>query len=238
MDMRKSRNEWIEATVEQVKSWLDYNSNAVDEDGDLDIYNFYGTTPLLFYVKHSNNLDVIKFLANERFHLEETDSLGNTALMNAVQDDETLKIKILIDAGANINTKNPREETLLMHASENNNIEIMQIFINKGMNVNEKDKKNKTAFDYATDAGSKEAMRLFINNNAEIYEEEICHHDIEKADQQLTGFLHCRKGYSLINLLESMALKREEWTILKKRYYSGDDQKLVEAVNEYFEEKE
>ncbi len=237
MERRKSFDQWKTATVEQVKSWLCYNSNVVDEDGDLIIYNFRGTTPLLFYIEHSNNMDVIKFLANERFHLEEPDGSGNTALMNAVQNDETLKIKILIDAGANINTKNPREETLLMHASENNNIEIMQILINKGMNVNEKNERNKTAFDYATDAGSKEAMNLLIDNNAEIYEEEICDHNIEKADQQLTGFLHCLSGYSLVDLLDGMALKKEEWTILKKRYYSGDDQKLVEAVNEYFENK-
>ena len=35
--------------------------------------------------------------------------------------------------------------------------------------------------------------------------------NIEKAEQQLTGFFHAKRGYNLTSLIESMGMTEKEW---------------------------
>ena len=60
--------------------------------------------------------------------------------------------------------------------------------------------------------------------------------DIEKADQQLTGFAHATKGYSLTELVTSMGLTKTEWGVLKTKYlaleYLSEEQ--VNEIDDYF----
>lgn len=42
--------------------------------------------------------------------------------------------------------------------------------------------------------------------------------EIIKAEQQLIGYVHARRGFDLESLIGAMALKKEEWEILKKEY--------------------
>jgi hypothetical protein len=62
--------------------------------------------------------------------------------------------------------------------------------------------------------------------------------DIDKAEQQLLGFTHAKQGYSLIDLISSMGLKKDEWETLNANYeltYLSDDD--IEEINEYFKKK-
>ena len=63
--------------------------------------------------------------------------------------------------------------------------------------------------------------------------------DIDKAEQQLLGFTHAKQGYSLIDLISSMGLTKDEWKTLKADYeltYFSDNDK--EEIDEYFKKKE
>ena len=57
------------------------------------------------------------------------------------------------------------------------------------------------------------------------------------AEQQLFGFLHAKKGYGLISLIEGMDLKEEEWYEITDKYNLGltDHEKLT--VGWYFSNK-
>lgn len=55
------------------------------------------------------------------------------------------------------------------------------------------------------------------------------------AEQQLLGFHHAKKGYSLKNLVSSMGLEKEEWEELKTSgmvNYLTDNE--VETIDEHF----
>lgn len=58
----------------------------------------------------------------------------------------------------------------------------------------------------------------------------------QKADQQLTGYAHASKGYSLIQLVISMDLTKKEWESLKVNYltlqYLSKEQ--VNEIDNYF----
>jgi hypothetical protein len=59
--------------------------------------------------------------------------------------------------------------------------------------------------------------------------------EVEKAEQQLTGFAHAKHGYGLTELISSMGLKEYEWNILKKDYsltYLTADE--IEEIGTYF----
>jgi len=63
--------------------------------------------------------------------------------------------------------------------------------------------------------------------------------EIIKADQQLTGYVHAKRGYDLESLIGAMALTKEEWGILKKEYLVLkylNDQEIAEIDN-YLEAK-
>lgn len=61
--------------------------------------------------------------------------------------------------------------------------------------------------------------------------------ELEKAEQQLTGFSHAIQGFSLVELVESMGLRLEEWQKIRKdaSYLTAD---MVEEIDEYFEKQE
>ena len=59
--------------------------------------------------------------------------------------------------------------------------------------------------------------------------------EIEKAEQQLVGFYHCKHNKDVLGLIRSMGLKKSEWVEIKKQYeleYIDEDDK--QEIDEYF----
>ncbi len=60
--------------------------------------------------------------------------------------------------------------------------------------------------------------------------------NLHKADQQLIGFAHARRGYQINSLAEEMGLTKKEWEVLKKDflvlYYLTDEE--VQDLEDYF----
>lgn len=59
--------------------------------------------------------------------------------------------------------------------------------------------------------------------------------DIEYAIQQIIGFKHAREGYSFVQLLSAMGLKKSEWEKIKvaislKEDFIDDGDKLFKKV--------
>ena len=53
---------------------------------------------------------------------------------------------------------------------------------------------------------------------------------LELAEQQLVGFAHASKGYGIVDLAQSMGLKKSEWKSLKGKVHlkPSDEQELDE----------
>lgn len=56
--------------------------------------------------------------------------------------------------------------------------------------------------------------------------------EIEKARQQLTGFLHALDGFGVVSLVKSMGLKESEWEQIRMEEWIPLD--IVEEVDTYF----
>lgn len=57
---------------------------------------------------------------------------------------------------------------------------------------------------------------------------------IEKAEQQLIGFIHAKQGYDLLSLITDMGLTKKEWESIKRIGMSIPDDMKVE-IDQYFE---
>jgi hypothetical protein len=58
---------------------------------------------------------------------------------------------------------------------------------------------------------------------------------LDLAEAQLLGYSHCKKGYSLIDLVISMGLKISEWEKIKKEYPQSLSDDDIKEVDIHFE---
>ena len=110
-------------------------------------------------IEHKN-LDAINFiLSKEKDYdklLIETLYYNNTAPI----------VELLLERGANINSKDNTYSTALMIASHENNSNVVRVLIDHGANINQKNIFGKTALDYASDNNYTEIIDLLLQNGA------------------------------------------------------------------------
>ncbi len=87
------------------------------------------TSPLMLAARY-NSSKVAKLLIDKKTDINDSDALGNTALIYAVQYNSKETIRILIENGADISTKNFYNKTALDIAKENNNIDMVTLLEN------------------------------------------------------------------------------------------------------------
>lgn len=58
---------------------------------------------------------------------------------------------------------------------------------------------------------------------------------IDLAEQQLLGYAHAKRGYSLIDLITSMGLTIKEWEVIKKDYPNYLNEDETAEIEDYFE---
>lgn len=91
--------------------------------------------------------EFLNYLISYNADVNTKNSIGVSALQNAVLMDKLETIKTLLCNGADINYKNDLGSTALMYACKKENLEITNLLIDNGANVNIKNKEGKTAFD-------------------------------------------------------------------------------------------
>lgn len=90
--------------------------------------------------------EFLNYLISYNADVNTKNSIGVSALQNAVLMDKLETIKTLLCNGADINYKNDLGSTALMYACKKENLEITNLLINNGADVNIKNKEGKTAF--------------------------------------------------------------------------------------------
>lgn len=84
---------------------------------------------------------------------------GEPLLIKAVWKSRDI-VRMLINAGADVNAKNGNEETALIKAAGKKYPDIVKLLINAGADVNVTDNLGKTALDYAQEWGNDEIVTL------------------------------------------------------------------------------
>jgi len=63
--------------------------------------------------------------------------------------------------------------------------------------------------------------------------------NLDKAEQQLLGYAHAKRGFDLISLVEAMALKKNEWETIKEDYgLSYLNEKEIKEIDNHFKEEQ
>jgi len=113
--------------------------------------------------------------------VNQVDSSGWTALLDACVNGHDDVVRLLVDNGADVNVGNDGGITPLMLASENDRNDIVVFLIHHGANVHAKDDEGRTALDYARDDGD---VSEILTNGAVI---------LNAALEELVSFVHEHK---------------------------------------------
>ena len=121
---------------------------------------------LPYELRDPTEIDIL--LKSKNVDLEERDDNGNTPLYNATIFDNTSLMKKLIDAGANINSKNRREQTPLHRAAGHKKIETVRLLVSEGASLESKDKFGYTPLHRAVYYGKGDVIKYLIESGADV----------------------------------------------------------------------
>jgi uncharacterized protein len=104
---------------------------------------------------------------SERAALEAKDADGNTPLLAAVNRSDTIEVRRLVEAGADVNAATASGVTPLMNAAGMGNKEAVELLIQKGANVNHKTSGNYTPLMQAALLGQTEIVKILLDAGAD-----------------------------------------------------------------------
>lgn len=126
---------------------------AIKEGADVNISSEKGVT-LLIRLACSKNSKAIRYLENILSHtnlvnVDQKDGDGNTALSLAAGIENIDSIRLLLKAGADVNSINRIGQTPLMMACALGNIELVKLLLKNGADASMKDSSNRSTSFYA-----------------------------------------------------------------------------------------
>ena len=99
---------------------------------------------------------------------------GYTALLVAAERGLTSIVKALLQKGADVHEKEPRQgRTALVLATANGHADTVQALLEKGADPNEKDMKGLTALMLAVDKGSLPIVQALLSKGADVQEKDL-----------------------------------------------------------------
>ena len=113
------------------------------------------------------DIKAVKLFLAEGININAQNERGFTALMHAAEYQRTEVVTLLLENGADVNSKNNRNNrTALMEASSSGNVVIIKQLVERGAEINAKTNTNSTALHFASMWGHVEAVRLLIELGA------------------------------------------------------------------------
>lgn len=138
----------------------------VREVHNVNVYNDFGDTPLIFAVSLKRRSIAASLIAAGS-NPDLKNKLGQTAINIAIKMGDYEMVKILIDAGADLNIKDNFGESYLMQAVRIGYLPIIDYLADNRVDVNIINKKGQNVFDIARMTGNNVAMQLLLRYGSE-----------------------------------------------------------------------
>lgn len=130
-----------------------------------------GLTLLMHYLEYNEHpdIDTVARLLKMGANPNARDLYGDTPLLIAVADCQNVEIiKLLLNAGADVNARNEDLMTPLMASVSNKNAEVVSLMIKAGADINAQDKYEDSALHYASvDAVNPTVIDVLLNAGAD-----------------------------------------------------------------------
>ena len=125
-----------------------------------------GSTALLWAVNRQD-YDVAKALLEKKANPNVINEFGGMPLTEAAGLNDDRLVKMLLDAGAKVDSANLDDESALMLAIKNGNLSMAETLVKAGANVNKVEKfHNQTPLIYAAAAGNSAIVKLLLSKDA------------------------------------------------------------------------
>lgn len=129
-------------------------------------------TLLTLASEHSSNVEIVKFLLREGAEInpKKITSITNVPLIRAVCNKISPKstVQVLLQAGANVNTKDASGFTALMLAADRNYTDVIELLLQAGAKVDIKDNAGETALIYAAQESTPDVVKKLLDAGANI----------------------------------------------------------------------
>jgi hypothetical protein len=138
-----------------------YSNGSSLDPRDLD-----GNSPL-HYAAHHEDLEMAQVLL-DCVDVNAKNHYGTTPLAYATQGDfkDHRVIRLLLDRGADPNSRRPNHSTPLHRASQNGDVEIVRLLVEHGASVEVKKKDGKSPLDVASGEHREEIVKLLLEHRA------------------------------------------------------------------------
>ena len=157
----------------QGKQW-DTAKILLERGADPTLQNAQGQTPLMSAVL-TGEVKMVRLLLHhptfglQTSELETADFLGNTPLMTSAAHGNLDIAKILLDLGANVQSRNRWKETALMLAASKGFREIVRLLIQYGADLHAEDITEKTALLRAAQTGQLLVVEMLLAQGANLH---------------------------------------------------------------------
>ncbi len=125
----------------------------------------------LFAAVEKNDIEKVKYLIAINANVNAKDAYASmTPLMMAAYDGYTEIAKLLIEKGADVNTKGgvDMDMTALTYAASQDRAEMVKVLLDKGASVNVKTKYGWTPLFFAASRGKADIAKLLIDKGADV----------------------------------------------------------------------
>ena len=143
--------------LEMIRSGADVNQTQGD-----------GSTPLLWAVNRQD-YEVAQALLAKKANPNAVNLFGAMPLTEAARLNDDKLVKMLLDAGAKVDSANPDDETALMLAIKNGSLPMTETLVKAGADVNRIEKfHNQTPLIYAAAGGHISILKLLLSKDADV----------------------------------------------------------------------
>ncbi len=129
-------------SIEAIQLLTEYGVHINEKDRK------YGLSPL-HIASYRKNLEVVRFLTENKGDINAKDALGRTPLFFSLGDESLELLESMIKIGANINVKDYEGNTLLHEAVNQKKLKTVSFLIKNKANPNIKDNQGRTPLDIA-----------------------------------------------------------------------------------------
>ncbi|MCF6366168.1 MAG: ankyrin repeat domain-containing protein [Bacteroidales bacterium] len=187
---------------------------------DIESVDNENKTALHYAAENTEATEALEYLLKKGANQKISDNNGKTPFYYAIKSRNNKAVKLFIEHGADINTKDLSDNTLLHTAVRNNNsFDLVKLLLKKGLDINAENSSSETPLHLASNYKDINTIKLLLEKGAEIN---------ARSTNNSTPLINAvkRNNFEIVKILAEA-----DADINVKRYYSGNATEIAVKNN-------